>query len=142
MKNLNVYLNFPGNCEEALNFYKDCFKGNIKSKQTYGDAPPDPGMKIPSGHKDKILHSELEADGIYFMACDAMPGQDSVTFGNNVSLSINLDDETEQTRIFDALLKGGTQIMPLENTFWGARFGMLKDKFGINWMLNCQKEEK
>jgi PhnB protein len=135
MKNLNVYLNFPGNCEEALHFYQGCFGGEILSMKRFGDSP----MESPEAHKQRIMHAEFKAEGIYFMASDTMPDDES-TGGNVVQLSINLTDATEQEQLFKRLSEGGTVLMPLQDTFWGAAFGMLTDKFGIRWMLNRNLE--
>ncbi len=131
MKQLNVYLAFPGTCEEALNFYKTCFGGEITSMQRFGDSP----VESSEEHKQKIMHAEFKADGMYFMASDGMPGQ-PVPSGEMVTLSINLTDGAEQERIFNCLAEGGKVTMPLGGTFWGAVFGMVTDKFGIPWMLN------
>jgi PhnB protein len=131
MKQLNVYLAFPGTCEEALNFYKTCFGGEITSMQRFGDSP----VESSEEHKQKIMHAEFKADGMFFMASDGMPGQ-PVPSGEMVTLSINLTDGAEQERIFNSLAEGGKVTMPLGETFWGAVFGMVTDKFGIPWMLN------
>ncbi|MFI5136087.1 MAG: VOC family protein [Chitinophagales bacterium] len=137
MKNLVVYLTFAGNCEEALNFYKNALGGEIIMKQTFGESP------VPSEEnwKNKIMHSQFKAEGIFFMASDNMDGKPVAT-GANISLSIDVSDENEQTKIFSALAEGGMVTMPLEDTFWGARFGMLRDKFGIVWMLNHDKPKQ
>jgi PhnB protein len=131
MKQLNVYLAFPGTCEAALNFYKTCFGGEITSMQRFGDSP----VESSEEHKQKIMHAEFKADGMFFMASDGMPGQ-PVPSGEMVTLSINLTDGAEQERIFNTLAEGGKVTMPLGETFWGAVFGMVTDKFGIPWMLN------
>jgi len=131
MKNLNVYFSFPGTCEEALNFYQRCFGGEILSMNRFGDSP----METADAHKQRIMHAEFKSDGIYFMASDTMPDEASTT-GNVVQLSINLTDADEQLRIFNHLAEGGSVQMPLQDTFWGASFGMLTDKFGVRWMLN------
>ena len=131
MKNLNVYLTFPGNCEEALNFYKTCFGGEITSLQRFGDSP----MESADEHKQRIMHAEFKSDGIYFMASDSMPDQPTQA-GDIVQLSINLDGAQEQESIFQRLSEGGEVLMPLGETFWGAAFGMLTDRFGVRWMLN------
>ena len=136
MKNVNVYLNFGGKAEEALNFYKDCMGGEIVSMQRYGDSP----MDMPKEMKSRVMHAEFKSEGVYFMASDGQPGQ-PLTAGNVVSLSLNLDDRDEQTQIFDKLSDGGNVMMPLSDQFWGARFGMLTDKYGVNWMLNCHTEK-
>lgn len=134
MKNLNVYLTFSGNCREALHFYKESLKGEIASLQTFGQAP----VSVTDEYKDRVMHAEFKADGVYFMASDGMPGQ-PVEAGYNISMSLNTDNEKEQEDIFNRLSEGGRVTMPLQDTFWGARFGMLRDRFGIQWMLNCEK---
>ncbi len=131
MKKLNVYLTFPGTCEAALNFYKSCFGGEIVSLQRFGDSP----METSDENKQRIMHAEFKSDEIYFMASDSMPDQPTQP-GSIVQLSLNLDDATEQENIFNRLSEGGQVLMPLEDTFWGASFGMLIDQFGIHWMLN------
>ena len=134
MKELNVYLHFNGQAREALKFYVRCFDGEIKPMQTYADSPMDTDEK----YKDLIMHAEFKADHIEFMAADGGEHQ-KVTAGNQISLSINLSDEDEQTRIFESLSENGKVLMPLEHTFWGARFGMVEDRFGVHWMLNVNQ---
>lgn len=131
MKNLNVYLTFPGNCEEALHFYKDCLNGEIISLQRFGDSP------MESTEPQRVMHAEFRAEGVYFMASDSLPERTPQP-GDLVNLSINLDDAAEQEAIFNKLSAGGIIDMPLQETFWGAVFGMFTDKYGINWMLNCE----
>lgn len=135
MKSLNPYINFSGRCREALDFYKECFNGEIEALSTFAEAPGDTDEKF----KDNVMHSEFRAEGVFFMATDGMPGREAVV-GDNVFLTIQFTDEQEQARIFDALSQGGKVTQPLEDTFWGARFGMLVDRYGINWMLNCAKQ--
>lgn len=134
MKSLNPYLNFSGKCREALEFYKECFKGEIETLSTFAEAPGNTDEKS----KDNVMHSEFRAEGIFFMATDGMPGREAVT-GDNIFLTIQFTDEQEQARIFDTLSQGGKVTQPLEDTFWGSRFGMLVDRYGINWMLDCAK---
>lgn len=134
MKSLNPYINFSGKCREALDFYKQCLNGEIQALSTFADAPGGTDEKF----KDNVMHSEFRADGIFFMATDGMPGKEAVV-GDNIMLTIQLNDEQEQTRIFDALSRGGKVTQPLEDTFWGSRFGMLVDRYGIHWMLDCAK---
>src|SRR5215217_4920070 len=136
MKTLNVYLAFDGNCDEAINFYKKVLGGEIITRQTFGEAP----MPSDENSKNRIMHIHFKSENIELMASDSMPGQ-PVSSGSNISLSINLTDENEQTKIFNALAEDGTITMPLADQFWGARFGMLTDRFGFNWMLNCQKPQ-
>jgi PhnB protein len=132
MKNLNVYLTFPGTCRQALTFYRDAIGGEIISMQSFGESP----VAVEDEQKDRIMHAEYRAEGIYLMASDTS-GEQSVSNGTSIHLSINSDDPEEQARIFDRLAQGGVVTMPLQDTFWGARFGMLIDSFGIPWMFNC-----
>ncbi len=130
MKALNVYLSFAGNCEEALKFYEQALGGKTVFLQRFGDtehATPE--------NSQRIMHAQFEADGIRFMASDSMDDQ-PIKAGDAISLSINLDDAAEQTRIFNALAAGGKVTMPLQDTFWNAHFGMVTDKYGFHWLLN------
>jgi len=133
MKTLTPYLFFPGTCEEAMNYYKECLGGEITAVQRFGDTE----MPVEEGYRDKIMHGELKAEGIHMMFSDGAPHKD-ITEGDNVQLSITVETIEEQDTLFEALAKDGEVTMPLEKTFWGARYGMLKDKFGIRWMLNCE----
>jgi PhnB protein len=137
MKSANVYLFFGGNCEEAFNFYNDCLGGEIIMKQTYGEAKQD----VPDDYKSKIIHISLKVDDIILMGSDGQPGYPP-SVGENFSISINLTDPAEQDIIYNRLLEGGKVNMPLGDTFWGARFGMLKDKYGVFWMLNYEKPKE
>jgi PhnB protein len=133
MKTLNPYLFFPGNCEEAMNYYKECLDGEITALQRFGDTE----MPVEEDYRNKIMHGELRSEGIHIMFSDGAPHKEIVE-GDNVQLSITVETTEEQDKIFDTLAKEGKITMPLEKTFWGARYGMLKDKFGIRWMLNCE----
>ncbi len=137
MKKLNAYLAFErGKCREALEFYAQALEGEIVSLQTFGESP----MPTDDTTKDYVMHAEFRAGDITFMASDGS-SQYEYKAGNSITLSINVDDKDEQTRIFDGLAAGGTVTMPLQYTFWGARFGMLTDKYGINWMTNCEVKQ-
>jgi len=137
VKKLIPYLNFAGNCREAINFYKDSLHGDIVSVQTFAEA----NYQMDTEQADNILHSEVKVENIQFYASDGMPGF-VANGGNMVTLSINLEDVAEEERIFNALSVGGTVTMALNDTFWGARFGMLVDKFGVPWMLNCEPKKQ
>lgn len=132
MTTMNPYLNFAGNAREALDFYKSIFGGEVSGLQTYADG----GMPHEPGKENWVMHSEFKADGVFFMAADDPSGAIK-TSNNNISLSLQFTDITEIDRTFDALAQGGQVTMPLDTAPWGARFGMLKDKFGIQWLLNC-----
>ncbi len=137
MKNLNPYLCFDGTCEEALNFYKEALDGEIVHVHTFGQSP----MPVAEEKKNKVMHAEFKAEGVHFMACDNGDGY-TLNVGNNISMSLNFTDEGEQEAVFNKLSAGGTVSMPLQDTFWEAKFGMFIDKYGISWMLNCQNNKQ
>jgi len=128
---LSIYLTFNGNCEEAINFYAAAFDQEIEFIQRYGDSP----METSAAHKDKIMHCTMDVNGVKLMASDVMEKQEVIA-GTNVSISVNCNSVDEEEKVFAAMSAGGTVTMPLQDTFWGARFGMCTDKFGILWMFN------
>ena len=132
---LNPYLMFNGQCETAFRFYEQCLGGKIEAMLTYGGSPMT--EHVPPEWRDKIMHASLMVDGKILMGSDSMPEQYEETKGSSVSVS--MDDPTEAERIFQALAEGGTVQMPLQETFWAVRFGMLTDQFGIPWMINCDQ---
>ncbi len=137
MKSLGVYLNFDGTCREALNFYKDCLGGTINYMQTFGESP----MDVPLEVKDRIMHADFKCDEIYFMASDTMPGM-SIGQSGMITLNLGFTDLNEQVEVFNKMSEGGKIDMELQNTFWGSKFGMITDKFGIKWMFNCPIENQ
>ena len=139
MEAIIPYLNFNGNAQEALDFYATALGGIITESQTFGGA----GMADDESMKNKILHAILEAGNLKFMVSDCPPGV-SVKEGDQVSLSLDFNGVEVMEKTFNALAEGGNITMPLQDTFWGARFGMTKDKFGVHWMFNhdYKKEEK
>ena len=135
MAQLNPYLKFNDNkCREAMTFYKDCFGGEL-TFQTVGESPM--AKEMPAENHDKIMHADLKSGSLAIFASDMM--RDKAVVGDNVSLSLNYDNEAEIKKHFEALSKGGEVFMPLEDQFWGALFGVLTDKYGVEWMLNYQK---
>ena len=133
---LEPYLDLGGRCEEALNFYAKVFGGEITQLNRFEDAPA--GMGVDPNQKQKIMHATFVSPSLKFMASDGRGGSEPPKSGN-VTLSLATSDLSEVERVFNALAEGGSVEMPLEDTFWGARFGMLTDAFGIRWMLNCMK---
>lgn len=132
MNSMNPYIDFSGQCRAALAFYTQCFKGEIVEQMTYGGAK----MEVPEPFKDYLIHAEFKAPGIHFMCSDGRPGQ-PVAPSSKIMLCLHFTDDSEQTDIFEKLGKGGAVIEPLAIAFWGARFGMVTDQFGIQWMLIC-----
>ncbi len=140
MKSVSPYLNFNGNCCQAMLFYKDVFGGEL-ALMTFGDGP----MEVPESAKDKIMHATLVQNGVVIMAADSnMPGQAAAIIGSNISLSIDCTSLDEIERYYASLAEGGQITMPIQDTFWGARFAMVTDKFGIGWLFNYEypKEAK
>ena len=135
MEAIIPYLNFNGNAKEALDFYSKGLNGKVIQSSTFGDA----NMAQDENMKDKILHAVFEAGALKFMVSDCPPGV-SVTEGDIVSLSLNFTDPELIETTFTALSEGGKITMPMQDTFWGARFGMAKDKYGIHWMFNHDKK--
>lgn len=139
MEPIVPYLNFNGNAKEALAFYSKALDGTVIFQQTFGESP----MESPAEMKDKIMHARFEAKGgLQIMVSDTMPDYPFIA-GTNVSLSLNFTDVESIEKTFAALSEGANITMPLQDTFWGAKFGMLTDKFGFNWMFNhdLKKEE-
>jgi PhnB protein len=135
MSTVNPYLHFEGNCEEAFDFYKSVFGGEFAShmrwKDMKCDAPP------PEYQGNKIMHVSLPVGlGTVLMGSDRPGEMEKGTIGDNFSIAIGPDSKEEATRIFNGLSAGGKVTMSLEDTFWGAYFGMFTDKFGIQWMVN------
>ncbi len=132
MKGLSPYLTFDGNCREALTFYHNALGGELKM-MTFGEAP---GEQNPA-MKDLIMHGHVVKNGVVLMASDNMPGQ-KIIFGTSVTVSLACNSKEETDTYFKNLSVGANITMPLQNTFWGAYFGMLTDKFGIHWMLSFE----
>ena len=133
MKEIVTYLNFDGNCRDAMRFYERCLGGELQM-MPFAEGPRD----IPKEAKDRIMHAKLTKGTTVLMASDIMPGM-QFQQGTNFSLCVATENLEETEKLFAALGEGGRVTMPLQDTFWGARFGMLTDQFGINWMLNFEK---
>lgn len=131
MKAFQPYLNFDGDTREAMTFYSACV-GGVLTMQTFGELDPN----TPAESKNRIMHARLEKDSGVIMASDTMVGM-PFHRGTNFWINVDCSSIDEQTQMFNALSEGGKVVMPLADQFWGARFGMLQDKFGTSWMLNC-----
>jgi PhnB protein len=128
---LNPYLSFKDNAREAMEFYKSVFGGDLNIS-TFKDG----GMPSEPGEENLIMHSQLEtANDLFLMGADTPTGMEHNAAGNG-SISLSGEDEAELRGYWDGLSKGGTITMPLEVAPWGDAFGMLTDKFGVNWMVN------
>lgn len=131
MEGISPYLFFQGNCEEAVTFYHQVFGGDLKI-QRFGETE----MPVDDAYKDKVMHAELIVNGLLMLFSDGAPHKEIVQ-GNNIQITLNFTDENEQATVYEQLADGGKASMPIQRTFWGAKFGMLVDKFGVHWMLNC-----
>lgn len=129
---INPYVIFDGKCREAFTAYGKVL-GSTARLVTYGETPAGGGPPQPADH---IMHAYLEAGGAVLMGSDG-PGGDGPK--DSVWVSINVDAPADADRIFGELAEGGTVVMPIAETFWALRFGMLKDRFGVSWMVNCSK---
>ena len=136
MASINIYLSFPGNAEEAFNFYKSVFGGEFSNLQRFGGSSS--GDKLSAEDREKIMHVALPiGDGYMLMASDSLESMGhSLTVGNNCYISIQADNKEEAIQLFNGLSDGGNIEMPLQDTFWNAHFGMFTDKFGVHWMVN------
>jgi len=136
MATINPYLNFPGNTEEAFNFYKSVFGGEFASLQRFKDTPD--ADKLPPGTANQIMHIALPiGKNNMLMATDAPESMGfSLITGTNQYICISPDSRDEATKLFNGLSSGGNVEMELQDMFWGAYYGSLTDKFGIKWMVN------
>ncbi|WP_281235270.1 VOC family protein [Flavobacterium gelatinilyticum] len=141
MAAVNPYLMFNGTCEEAFLFYKSVFGGDFPYIGKYKDAPAEEGEVLSEEALNRVMHVSLKIGNTILMGSDSHPRYGDVGFGDNFSISINTESTEEADRIFNGLSAGGKVEMPLQKTFWGAYFGMFKDKFGINWMVNFDENE-
>ena len=130
---ISPYLHFNGNCQEAFQFYERVLGGKIEALIPHAGTPAE--AHVPAEWKDKIMHARLNTQGQALMASDAPPGRYNKPQGFSVTLDIK--DIAEAERIYAALAENGNVTMPLQQTFWAARFAMFFDRFGIPWMINC-----
>jgi PhnB protein len=131
---LNSYLTFNGQCEAAFGFYEQCLGGKIEAMIPHAGTPVE--EHVPAEWRNKILHARLNVGNGILMGSDAPPDRYEVPKG--LSVQIAIEGPLDAERIFHALAESGTVRMPIQKTFWATRFGMLVDRFGIPWMVNCE----
>ncbi|GAA0545993.1 VOC family protein [Chitinophaga japonensis] len=135
MATINPYLNFEGNCEAAFEFYRSVFGGSFTTKSYLKDAPSD--QPVPPEYDNMIMHIALPiGPSAVLMGSDRPKTFGPMTTGDNFHIAVHPASEAEADQLFNGLAAGGQVIMPMNKTFWGAYFGMLKDKFGVQWMVN------
>lgn len=131
MLGVNPYIAFKGNCGEAIAFYRSALNAEVLFSQTVGESP-----MSAMGPAENIAHCTIKVGDSTIMMCDD-PRPDAAAGGGNISLAIGLNDPERAKQIFGNLAKDGSVLMPLEKTYWAEAFGMVTDKFGIRWMVNC-----
>ena len=130
---VNPYLSFNGQCEAAFKFYEKCLGGSGLSFHKYAGSPM--SGQVPPEWQDKVMHATLLFGNTALMGADAPPSYFREPQGFSISLSVDTPEDSD--RVFSALAEGGKIQMPIQQTFWTSRFGVLIDKFGIPWMVNC-----
>lgn len=133
------YLSFDGDCADAFDFYKSVFGGEFAVRSTFADAPPD--MGVAEGDKSKIMHVSLMVGDDVLMGSDVIKGMggETPTPANSISVSYTPKSKADADAIYARLADGGSETMPMQDAFWGAYFGMCKDRYGVNWMLNVEQ---
>jgi PhnB protein len=133
---LNTYLNFDGDCEAAFNYYSRHLGGKIVVLMKYADGPM--AERTPPEARDKVMHARYEVDGFSLMGTDCTAEHPYRPI-NCAYVLVNLDDAAKAERVFTALADGGKVEMPLQETFWAHRYGVARDRFGVPWMVNCER---
>jgi PhnB protein len=131
---ITPYLNFRGDCEAAFKLYEECLDGSLGVLFRYAGSPM--ADQVPPDWQDKVMHGSVTVGECVLMGGDVAPASYEAPKG--FSLSVQLNDPARAERIFERLAEGGTVVMPLAQTFWAVRFGMLVDRFGIPWLINCE----
>ena len=132
---LNPYLMFNGQCEAAFKFYEKSLGGRIEAMMNHGDSPV--AQQVSPEWRSKIMHARMVVGGTVLMGMDAPP--DRYQEPKGFSVSIGVQDPAEAERVFRELAESGKVQMPIQKTFWSPRFGMVVDRFGIPWMVNCEQ---
>lgn len=138
MAKVGIYLNFEGDTEAAFDMYRSAFGGEVVNLQRMGEVPRDPDHPISEKEEDLVAHIELRIlDGTSLMGTDLIESMGShLRIGNNVTISLEIEDLGEANRIFGVLSEGGSDIQPLAKMFWGAHWGTCADRYGVRWMIN------
>jgi PhnB protein len=137
IRQLNPYLNFDGTAEKAIKLYESALGAKSDNLMRFGDTP---GTDVRPEYKSRVMHARLHVGQGLIMVSDTPPGMPVAT-DSNTHVCLDFDDTTDMAKKFDALSRGGKVTMPLQDTFWGARFGMLTDEYGIKWMFNCEQKK-
>ena len=139
MPQLNAYISFNGNCEEAMQFYENALDGKLEAMLKNSQSPM--AGQLPAGSADLVMHARLALDGGVLMAGDAMPGCSLYEGMKGFSLTLTYPDASQARDVFARLSEGGKVTMPMESSFWADAFGMLVDRFGTPWIINGGMKE-
>ncbi|HEY9047240.1 MAG TPA: VOC family protein [Ohtaekwangia sp.] len=141
MAAINPYLSFNSNCEEVFNFYRSVFGGDFLTVMRFKEMAP--YHPVDKAEENLVMHMALPiGHGTVLMGSDTPASMGKVNNGNNIGIAIQPDSKQEADRLFNGLSAGGTVTMPMGDAFWGAYFGMFTDKFGINWMVNYDANQR
>jgi len=132
---VNPLLHFNGQCEAAFKFYEQCLGGKIEYMGTFAGTPME--QNVPAEWRNKIIHATLRLSGGILFGSDVPPGRYEKPQG--FAVSVQTKDPAEAERMFNALAQNGKVQIPIQQTYWSPRFGMLMDQFGIPWMVNCEQ---
>lgn len=135
---MSTYLSFSGDCEAAFRFYEECLGGKLGQIFRYAGTPF--AEQVPADWQNKVMHGSLAIGDAVLMGGDVAP--DRYEKPKGFSLSLQMTSTTQAERMFQLLAKDGTVVVPLEKTFWAARFGMVVDRFGIPWLINCEGSDQ
>jgi PhnB protein len=133
--NANPYLTFAGRCEEAFKFYEKCFGAKIEGMMKFEGSPM--AQHVPAEWRGKVMHASLRLSDSSILGTDPPP--DRYQEPRGMSVALNVKEPAEADRVFQELSNDGKIQMPIQKTFWSARFGMVTDRFGIAWMVNCEQ---
>lgn len=136
VQSINPYLNFNGDCEEALQFYQKALGANVHALMRWGDMPD---ADLPPEAASKVMYARLEVGGGAIELSDAPPGM-TMEFGSAHMINIHIDEPDDVDRFYAALVEGGQSFMAPQNTFWGARYAHCADRYGVQWSFHCQVE--
>lgn len=131
---LELFINFDGNCREAVQFYAKVFQSEVQNLMTYSEVPPDENQPIAEADKDRIMYAGMQLGDMMVMFMD-MPTGMPLSIGDNITPTINVEDKDEVTRLFDGLKEGGEVFMAPQKTFYSDLYAMVKDKFGVIWHI-------
>ena len=131
---LELFVNFDGNCREAVEFYAAVFRSKVDNLMTYAEAPPDPGHAFSEADKDRVMYAGVRIGGVTVMFMD-MPSGSPLAVGNNITPTVSTDCKDEVTRLFNELKEGGEVFAELGQTFFSEWYGMVKDRFGVIWQI-------